>query len=135
MSGAFSLEMDDFELLVTAMVDYGEGAEEIVTDVIHESGDLIYRHIDPLIHPSGRTFKGHASGAQGSQWQRYDTGEKLAITVAANSSRRYLYFPDDGANTVHHAGNQQFMLRGAEEAAPEIIYKGIEALIENFERS
>ena len=135
MSAMFALEGDDFDQLVSAMADYGEGAVDIVSDVIHDSGDLIYEQIDPLIHPSGRTYKGHASGAQGSQWQRYDTDEKLAITVAANSSRRYLYFPDDGANTVHHAGNQQFMLRGAEEAAPEIIYKGIEALIENFERS
>lgn len=135
MSAIFALEGDDFDQLVSAMVDYGEGAADIVSDVIHDSGDLIYEQIDPLIHPSGRTFKGHSSGAQGSHWQRYDTGETLAITVAANSSRRYLYFPDDGTNTTRHAGNQQFMLRGAEAAAPAILEKGIEALIENFERS
>ncbi len=135
MSGVFSLEGEEFEQLAAAMAEYGEGAADIVSDVVHESGDLIYEQIDPLINPSGRTFKGHSSGARGSHWQRYDTGEPLAITVAANSSRRYLYFPDDGSNTKRHAGNQQFMLRGAEAAAPAILEKGIDALLEGFERS
>ena len=135
MSGVFALEGDDFEKLVESIKSYGDGAAEIVTDVIHDSGDDIYRRIDPLINPSGRTFRGHSSGAKGSKWQRYDTGEPLAITVATTSSRHYLYFPDDGSNTKRHFGNQQFMLRGAEAAAPEILEKGIEALIDNFERS
>jgi len=135
MSGMFALEGEEFDQLVSAMSEYGEGASDIVSEVIHDSGDIIYQEIDPLIHPSGRTFKGHSSGAQGSHWQRYDTGEPLAITVAANASRRYLYFPDDGSNTTRHYGNQQFMLRGAEAAAPTILQKGVDALIESFERS
>lgn len=135
MSGMFALDGEDFDNLMSAMQAYGEGSADIVTDVIHESGDLIYEQIDPLINPSGRTFRGHSSGAQGSRWQRYDTGEPLAITVATASSRHYLYFPDDGSNTKRHFGNQQFMLRGAEAAAPMILEKGVEALIQNFERS
>lgn len=135
MSGMFALEGDDFEQLMNSMQAYGDGAADIVTDVIHSSGDDIYDQIDPLINPSGRTFRGHSSGAQGSKWQRYDTSEPLAITVATTSSRHYLYFPDDGSNTKRHFGNQQFMLRGAEAAAPMILEKGVEALIENFERS
>lgn len=135
MSGMFALEGDDFEQLMDSIKEYGEGAADIVTEVIHDSGDLIYDQIDPLINPSGRTFRGHSSGAQGSSWQRYDTGEPLAITVSTTPSRHYLYFPDDGSNTKRHFGNQQFMLKGAEAAAPTILEKGIDALIDNFERS
>jgi len=135
MSGVFSVEGEDFDLLAAAMADYGEGAADVVSEVVHGSGDIIRDQIDPLIPTSGRTFKGHRSGARGSQWQRYDTGETLAITVATTSARRYLYFPDDGSNTKRHAGNQQFMMRGAEAAAPMILEKGIDALIESFERS
>ena len=135
MSGVFSVEGEAFDELAAAMADFGEGAADVVSEVVHSSGDVIRDQIDPLIPVSGRTFKGHRSGAQGSQWQRYDTGEKLAITVAATSARRYLYFPDDGSNTKRHAGNRQFMMRGAEAAAPMILEKGIDALIESFERS
>lgn len=135
MSGMFALEGEEFDDLMSAMQAYGEGAADIVTEVIHDSGDDIYRQIDPLIHPSGRTFRGHSSVAQGSHWQRYDTDEALAITVATISSRHYLYFPDDGSNTKRHFGNQEFMLRGAEAAAPTILEKGVDALVEGFERS
>ena len=100
MSGMFALEGEEFDQLVSAMSEYGEGASDIVSEVIHDSGDIIYQEIDPLIHPSGRTFKGHSSGAQGSRWQRYDTGEPLAITVAANA-RYAAKAPSDFAAKKH----------------------------------
>lgn len=135
MSATFSIEEGEFARLMDSMKEYGAGAAEVVTEVVHSSGEDIYREIDPLIHPSGRTFKGHTSSAKGARWQRYDTSEPLAITVASTASRRYLYFPDDGSNTQRHYGDQQFMRRGAEAAAPRILEKGIEALIGNFGRS
>lgn len=135
MSGTFDLEADQFDGLVTSMRKFGEGAADIVSDVIHSSGDDIKREIDPLIHSSGRTFKGHTTSAKGANWQRYDTGESLAITVATTASRRYLYFPDDGSNTERHYGDQQFMRRGAEAAAPAILDKSEDALISAFGRS
>lgn len=131
----FSLDDGDFERLLESMQRFGEGAAEVVNTVIHESGDEIYREIDPLIHPSGRTFRGHTSSARGAHWQRYDTSESMAITVGTVASRHYLYFPDDGSNTKRHYGNQQFMLRGAEAAAPVILEKGEQALLAEFERS
>lgn len=131
----FSLDADQFDALAASMKEYGEGAADIVTDVIHSSGEDIYQEIDPLIHSSGRTWRGHSSSAKGSSWQRYDTSERLAITVSTVGSRSYLYFPDDGSNTKRHYGDQQFMRRGAEAAAPRILEKGTEALLANFERS
>lgn len=135
MSAVFSIEEGEFDRLMDSMKHYGEGAGDIVSGVVHDSGDDIYREIDPLIHPSGRTFKGHSSSAKGARWQRYETGEPLAITVATTASRRYLYFPDDGSTTKKHHGDQQFMRRGAEAAAPRILEKGIDALIGKFGRS
>jgi len=131
----FSLDDTDFERMAQAMANYGEDGAERVSEVIHSSGDLIRERIDPLIHSSGRTFKGHRSGVRGTKWAHYLTGEPLAITVRAITSRQYLYFPDDGSNTVRHYGNQQFMMRGTEAAAPEIITRSLDALVEKFERS
>lgn len=135
MSGTLAIEGEDFERLLTEIQRYGEGAADTVTEVVHESGDLIYDEIDPLINPSGRTFRGHSSGAKGTSWQRYDKSEALAITVSTVSSRHYLYFPDDGSSTKRHYGDQQFMLKGAASAAPAILDKGIDALVRKFERS
>lgn len=135
MSAVFSVEDTEYDILLTAMIDFGEGSVDVVSEVVHGSADLIRDNIDLLLPVSGRTFKGHRSGARGSQWQRYDTSERLAVTVATTAARRYLYFPDDGSNTMRHAGNQQFMLLGAEAAAPMIVDRGIEALMESFERS
>lgn len=134
MAAFVSLDATTFEQVVSKIESYGEGAADIVTKAIHESGEDIYRKIDPLLPTSGRTFKGHSSGARGTQWARYLTNEPLAITVTTKSSRNYLYFPDDGSNTKRHRGNQQFMRRGGEAAVPEIIDKSLKALVEHFEK-
>lgn len=135
MTAVLSLDDEGFASLLDAMKQYGENAADVVTAVIHDAGDDIYKEIDPLINPSGRKFKGHSSGAKGSKWQHYDTREPLEISVSTTSKRHYLYFPDDGSNTKHHYGDQQFMLRGAQAAAPGILEKGINALVRNFEGS
>lgn len=135
MSKTFSLEADDLERLQEQMAAFGEGSGQIVTEVIHESGPAIYERINPLIHPSGRTFKGHRSSATTSAWPTYGTGEALAVTVSARGKWHYLYFPDDGSNTDRHAGMQDFMLRGAESAAPDIIERCLGALMEEWSNS
>lgn len=133
-SRTFGLEDDDFDTLLEAMIEYGDTSVDVVNEIIHDSGDTIRNAIDPLIPVSGRTFKGHRSGAKGTKWQSYDKDEMLAITVGTISARRYLYFPDDGSNTIRHFGNQHFMLRGVEAAAPEILDRAVDALIKDFER-
>ena len=132
--GTFSIDQESFDKLSGFMMAYGDGAADIVTEVLHDSGETIRNAIDPLIPVSGRTFKGHSTGARGSQWQAYGKAEPLAITVRSKSGYHYLYFPDDGTNTIRHAGNQQFMRRGAEAAAPVILDRAVDALIKDFER-
>jgi hypothetical protein len=134
-SRTFYLDADDFDMLADLMQNYGQDAPKIVNEVIHASGDPIRNAIDPLIPVSGRRFKGHNSAARGSVWQKYHLKEELEITVGTIPIRRYLYFPDDGSNTVRHAGNQHFMLRGVEAAAPGILERAIDALLDGFERS
>jgi predicted small lipoprotein YifL len=56
----------------------------------------------------------------------------LSVTIAARGRYGYLYFPDDGTNTKRHAGNQQFMMRGAENATAQIVDLCIGKLTENF---
>lgn len=132
MSQTFSLDAADFERLQRSMEAFGEGSGQVITETLHESGPAIYERINPLIHPSGRTFKGHRSSATQSAWPTYGKAESLAITVAARGKWHYLYFPDDGSNTDRHAGMQDFMMRGAQDAAPEIIERCLGALMQEW---
>lgn len=132
MSETFSLDASDFERLQQSMEDFGEGSGQVITEALHESGPVIYERINPLIHPSGRTFKGHRSSATQSAWPTYVTNESMAVTVTARGKWHYLYFPDDGSNTDRHAGMQDFMMRGAQDAAPEIIERCLGALMQEW---
>lgn len=114
---------------------FGDGAEDVVNGVLHdEAGPLIYGRINPLIHPSGRRFKGHTAPARTSKWPVYRTNENLAVTVATTSRFRYLYFPNDGGNTKRHAGEQHFMFRGAQAAAPAVMERCVAALTREWEQ-
>lgn len=136
MSGrVFSLEDSGFAEVLEWAEELGpKGAEALKRYFADEAGPVIARRIDALMPVSGRRFRGHSSPARGSAWQRY-TPEGAGIEVAASGARRYLYFPDDGTNTVRHAGNQQFFPRGAQAAAPDVAEGALDALIREWSNS
>ena len=116
------------------MEQYGKTSGSIVDDVLHgEGGDLIAESI--LAHPSfvrsGRKWKGKPTLKKASQFSQ-DEGP-LSITVAARGRYGYLYFPDDGSNTVKHRGGRGFMRKGMEAVEDEIIDKCVNALTKTFE--
>lgn len=134
MSG-FRLDAGAARELEERVRAFGDGAEDVVNGVIHEeAGPLIYGRINPLIHPSGRRFKGHTASAKAAKWPVYRTNENLAVTVSTTAKFRYLYFPDDGGNTKRHAGDQHFMFRGAQAAAPSVMKRCVAALTREWEQ-
>lgn len=133
MSVTVGIDSSALEELERHIASYGDSADDAITKALHESGPDIYERINPLIHPSGRRFKGHGASATVSAWPQYVTDAHLAVTVKAKSKYRYLYFPDDGLNTDHHAGNQRFFERGAKAAAPRVIERCVAALTREWE--
>lgn len=118
---SFELDIDEFESLQQSMEAYGDGAIRIINDVIQNEGaEKIKAEIMPLLPASGRTWKRKKAPAR-SAAPFTQQSEMLAVTVKTVSSYNYLYFPDDGSNTIKHMGNQQFMQRGAENASSAII--------------
>jgi hypothetical protein len=134
MSEWFSLEADALDGLATTMEQYGAGAGQIVDEVLRGQGaQLIKDRIAPLIPRSGRTWKGKGRAAAAAMPASFQQdNEPQAVTIAARNKYHYLYFPDDGSNTARHAGNKQFMRRGAESASAEIIELCIGRLTEDF---
>ena len=111
--GIFGMDAAPLMAMQDAIRAFPGDAESAINSVMHgEAGPMIYRRINPLINPSGRTFKGHRASAKASDWPSYDVSENLAVTVRAQGSFGYLYFPDDGSDTRRHAGGQEFF--GAE---------------------
>lgn len=128
MTSRLYIDSDDFEKVEAAIKRFGEGAEDVITETLHDSGESIYQDINPLIHPSDRRFKGHRSSATTSSWPHYGIDKPLEVSVGTKSKFHYLYFPDDGSNTDRHRGNQQFFKRGGDIAAPRIVSQCLDAL-------
>ena len=130
----FETDFKAIESLQKHMEKFGQGSGQIVDDVIHgEGAEDIKKAIVPLIPRSGRKWKGKGAPAASAMPRSFvQDNEQLSVTIAARGKYGYLYFPDDGTNTRKHAGNLQFMRRGAEAAADQVIDRCIKRLIENF---
>ena len=131
---SYELEYDELDELQKAMEDYGEGSRRIINDVLHGEGGLkIKDQIHMLIPSSGRSWRGkRAPAASADSLQQVNT-EMMAVTIRSKTAYNYLYFPDDGSNTRKHAGNQQFFMRGAENASESVVELCLGKLTEQFQ--
>lgn len=117
----FSIAYMDIDKLEQTIAAYAGDAEKVINTVIHEQSFMpLTESIIGLIHPSGRSWKGKKASAKSVQ-PFSQKNENLSIEIKSKKAYRYLYFPDDGSNTIHHYGNQQFMLRGVEKKSDQII--------------
>ena len=134
MSDWFTLDATEFDRLQEAIDQYAGRAGVLIDDVLHgEGAELIKQRIAPLLPVSGRRWAGKGAPASAVMPGKFsqDNGT-LSVTIAARGKYHYLYFPDDGSNTKRHAGNQQFMMRGAEDASGDVIDRCIGKLTESF---
>lgn len=113
----------EIDELAQMMEEYGDSAQRVIDEVLHgEGAEEIKLQIARILPVSGRRWRGKRSPASSAMPGAFDQDDDmLAVTIAARGNYSYLYFPDDGSNTVKHAGNQQFMKRGAENATSRIV--------------
>ena len=122
-------DAEAFNRLEEAMKGYQGNVENKINEVLwNEGGVMIEEAIMQLLPFSGRNWKGKKPAAKSSKPFVQGKGN-LSVTVKTKKDYGYLYFPDDGSNTRKHAGNQQFMLGGAENEQEEIIQRCIAKLI------
>lgn len=132
----FSIDLSGVERLSAFMEHYGSEAAAVITSQLAEEGlDTIGPAITRLLPASGRRWTTKRTAASSAGYQRVfqATPALCAVTIRTTPAYRYLYFPDDGSNTRRHQGNQRFMLRGAEAAAPQLIDGICSRLISKFE--
>lgn len=132
--GWYETDISGAEQLQEIMEEYEGHAGPLIDEVLHgDAADLIKSEIAMLLPESGRHWNGKAAPASAAMPASFsqDNGT-LSVTIAARGKYGYLYFPDDGSDTLRHAGGQQFMQRGAENASSKIIDLCIGKLTENF---
>ena len=131
----FDLDTREFDRLEKALKAYEGNAEDMINSVLHNEGSLlIQEEIKRLMPVSGRQWAGKKPPAKTAKSLTDEKGN-LSVTVKTTKNYHYLYFPDDGTSTRHHAGNKQFFLSGGENKQSEIIDLCVERLVKGFEQS
>lgn len=133
---AWGIEFTEIESLSKVMDRYGVGSGQIVDEVLQNEGrEEIEARIARLIPRSGRRWKGKARAAADAMPASFaHFAGPGYVEIVGRGRYGYLYFPDDGSNTRRHAGNKQFMRRGAEAATARVIEMCVGKLIEQFEQ-
>lgn len=130
---SYEIAYADLEALGERIAGYPRDAEAAINEVLHKKAFLpLTESIKELIRPSGRNWKGKKKAAKETQ-PFVQRNENLAVQVKSRSAYNYLYFPDDGSNTVHHYGGQEFMIRGTEKKQGDIVNMITEQIIQQIE--
>lgn len=118
-AGTFDLSYDQVDRLQNAIKEYHDNAEKKITNYLHGQGyERLSGSIQRLIPVSDRR-KRHARDADALMDR--DTDSNLSVTIGTRNSYNYLYFPDDGSNTLHHIGNQQFFFQGVQQEEERVM--------------
>lgn len=125
-----SLNAEEFDKVLRAIEQFPGNAEKVINETLHGKGaELIQERIRKYMPVSDKKRGTHAVDADSMT----SVGFNLSVTVKSAKKFNYLYFPDDGTNTRRHVGNQQFFLRGAEDASGEIVDIVTGKLTQTFE--
>ena len=134
--GIVTMDFAEVDRLNEFMYRYRDAAASIITAYLAAHGlDTIGPAITRLLPVSGRRWARKLTAASSIGYDRAFRAQRdfCAVTVRTVPVYGYLYFPDDGGDTQRHRGNQRFMLRGAEAAAPQLIDGICSRLISKFE--
>ena len=122
----FELTAEDIYILAETIQNFQKGAEGKITKYLHGEGYEIFADYIQYIIPVSDRNKKHARNYNALRDRYKDS--KLAVTVGTKPQYGYLYFPDDGSNTVQHAGQQHFFMAGIDYGKEEVINGILDAI-------
>ena len=121
----FEIKQEDLERLTQAIMDYGEGAENVINQVLQgEASDVFKEAITRLIPVSNRN-KLHAKYRNPV---KADIQGNMSLLLHTPKPNGYLYFPDEGEGTSLHRGARDFMGKGVESKSDDVINAILEQL-------
>lgn len=123
----YEIKAQSIEKLQKSLNGYAETAENEINTYLHGSGYNLFSHSIENLIPVSDKKKKHAKYSNSlqdrlkSSRSRGGGFQNLSVTIGTKPKYDYLYFPNDGSNTVHHAGNQHFFDRGIEKKEDEAV--------------
>lgn len=133
----FEMDKKEIDRLYSTIKNFPGTAEKSINSVLYEEAPpIITDEIKRLMPVSGANWNGKKPAAKQAKsiTERSKERRNLSIVVGTVSDYHYLYFPDDGTNTIHHAGNQQFFERGGKASSSEIVDLCISRVVADFEK-
>lgn len=131
---SLELSSDQFEKLVQAVSQITGDAENAINEALKSSqvkGWMINSITALTPISTAKISSWHPRHAKSAQPYK-ESYENLSITIKSKTAFNYLYFPDDGSNTKHHRGMQQFMLHGTEAVSDQVVDWITEKIIEKI---
>lgn len=131
----FMMDTKDYDRIEQKVMSFSDGskAEKIINSCLSgEGAEILKEGIHTLLPVSGRQWSGKSAAAKSAHPFSKVNGN-LSVRIVARGRYGYLYFPDDGSNTVRHAGGQNFMYLGAESKAKKVADTIVDKLIEGLE--
>lgn len=130
----YELDAKQFEKITEQVMQFTNGrvAEDIINHYLSgEGAELLKEGIHERLPVSGRTWRGKTPAAKSSD-PFGKISVNLGVKIYSKPRYHYLYFPDDGTNTIHHVGNQQFMFFGADAKAQEVADNIVEEMVKEL---
>ena len=122
----FDIKDEGIARLQQAVQNFGEGAEQAISDYLeNEANEIFSRSIENLIPVSDR-FKVHARNSNPL------IGEMQGVSslyIHTKKPYHYLYFPDQGEGTSKRSPAHEFMEGGVDNQYDTVVNGLIDALI------
>lgn len=113
----FTLNFEDVEKIQQAINDYGDNAEDIINQCIHQEGkDRLIRSIENCMPVSDRNKK-HAKFSNSLTNKNFNLG----VRITTKSKFNYLIFPMDAIGTSTGKSENPFMGKGVENEKDNIV--------------
>lgn len=125
----FSIKDEDVERLQQAVKNFGEGAEEVISEYLENNADEIFRDSITLLIPVSDREKKHAKHSAPL------TGEmqgKTSLYIHTKKPFHYLYFPDQGEGTSKRNMPHEFMEHGVDNKYDTVVNEMIDRIIEEL---
>ena len=126
---SFGMSAEDVEKLQQAIINYGEGAEQVINDYLKtEAGDIFTESIVNLIPVSDRNKK----HAKNSSPLKAEQKENLSLYIHTKSQFNYLYFPQTGEGTSSGKAPNDFMEKGIDQKYDTVVNQMLDKLQKKF---
>lgn len=125
----FGMSDEDVKRLQRAIINYGEGAEQVINDYLKtNASDIFIKSIVNLI-PVSNVNKTHAKNSNPLKAEQIDN---LSLYIHTKNKFNYLYFPQEGEGTSSGKAQNDFMQYGVDAKYDYIVNEMLDKLQNKF---